>query len=75
MVQRKFNQWRCFTMLVFSGPSSINPDTGKPYGSSFPMLSVEDFVRAQFELIAHLGIEKVGSFMGKILNSTIISLG
>ncbi len=43
----------------FSGPSSINPKTNKPYGSSFPLLSVEDFVRAQFQLVKYLGIEKV----------------
>ncbi len=61
MVQRKLmfsmtlEQFGCF----FSGPSSINPKTNKPYGSSFPMLSVEDFVRAQFQLVQHLGIEKV----------------
>jgi len=46
-------------LLFFSGPSSINPETNKPYGSSFPMISVEDFVRAQFQLVKYLGIEKV----------------
>jgi len=50
-----FNDYFC----LISGPSSINPETNKPYGSSFPMLSVEDFVRAQFQLVKHLGIEKV----------------
>ncbi len=46
-------------LYLFSGPSSINPETNKPYGSSFPILSVEDFVRAQFQLVKYLGIEKV----------------
>jgi len=51
-------------MFVFSdsGPSSIDPQTNKPFGSSFPMFSVEDLVRAQFQLVKHLGIEKVIQF-------------
>jgi homoserine O-acetyltransferase len=61
MVQRIFlNFFFCDYFLLFSsGPSSINPETNKPYGSSFPMISVEDFVRAQFQLVKYLGIEKV----------------
>jgi hypothetical protein len=63
MVQRMFHYFyeyfRWNYLYSLSGPSSINPETNKPYGSSFPILSVEDFVRAQFQLIKHLGIEKV----------------
>lgn len=51
-----------------TGPSSVNPDTGKPYGTSLPILSIFDMVRAQFHLLDHLGIDKlyasVGSSMG-----------
>jgi homoserine O-acetyltransferase len=51
-----------------TGPSSINPSTGKPYATHFPILSVFDMVRAQFFLLDHLGIQKlyasVGSSMG-----------
>ncbi|CAF3943488.1 unnamed protein product [Rotaria magnacalcarata] len=50
-----------------TGPSSINPQTHKPYGASFPMLSVEDFVRAQFQLLKHLGIEKLHASIGSSL--------
>ncbi|CAF3377192.1 unnamed protein product [Rotaria sp. Silwood1] len=50
-----------------TGPSSKNPKTNKPYGASFPMLSVEDFVRAQFHLIKHLGIEKLHASIGSSL--------
>ncbi|CAF0991655.1 unnamed protein product [Rotaria sordida] len=50
-----------------TGPSSINPATSKPYGASFPMLSVEDFVRAQFQLIKHLGIAKLRASIGSSL--------
>lgn len=50
-----------------TGPSSINPETHQAYGTSFPMLSVEDFVRAQFLLLKHLGIEKVHASIGSSL--------
>jgi homoserine O-acetyltransferase/O-succinyltransferase len=39
-----------------TGPTSINPRTGKPYRLSFPVLMVRDMVRAQKLLIDHLGI-------------------
>ncbi len=42
-----------------SGPSSLDPDTGKPYGLSFPVVTVGDMVRAQVKLIDHLGIDKL----------------
>ncbi|MBN2244415.1 MAG: homoserine O-acetyltransferase [Candidatus Aminicenantes bacterium] len=42
-----------------SGPSSIDPKTGKPYGLSFPLITIADMVRAQKELIDLLGIKKI----------------
>lgn len=42
-----------------TGPSSINLATGKPYGLSFPVVTVGDMVRAQVKLIDHLGIEQL----------------
>ncbi|UJR36141.1 hypothetical protein I4U23_028874 [Adineta vaga] len=50
-----------------TGPSSIDPKTNKAYGTSFPMLSVEDFVRSQFQLLKHLGIEKLHASIGSSL--------
>ncbi len=47
-----------------TGPSSINPDTGKPYGMEFPMMTIGDMVTAQKALIDHLGIEKLVSVIG-----------
>lgn len=51
-----------------TGPSSINPTTGKPYGLTFPVVTIGDIVRAQVQLIDHLGIERllcaVGGSMG-----------
>lgn len=42
-----------------TGPSSVNPETGKPYGLSFPMITVKDMVNAQVALIDHLGIDQL----------------
>jgi homoserine O-acetyltransferase len=47
-----------------TGPSSINPKTGNPYGLSFPIISIKDIVETQKHLIAHLGIEKLLSVVG-----------
>ncbi|KAF6025437.1 hypothetical protein EB796_016244 [Bugula neritina] len=50
-----------------TGPSSINPETGEPYGTTFPLLSVKDMVNAQFLLLDHLGVEKVYATIGSSL--------
>ena len=52
------------TNVVTTGPASINPDTGKPYGMSFPVVSIADFVRVQKALIDSLGIKKLKAVMG-----------
>ena len=50
--------------VVTTGPASINPDTGKPYGMSFPVVSIEDFVGVQKALIDSLGIKKLKAVVG-----------
>lgn len=50
-----------------SGPSSINPVTGKRYATTFPVISVEDMVNAQFALLDHLGIDKLHASVGSSL--------
>ncbi len=47
-----------------TGPSSINPATGRPYGRSFPVVTMADMVRAQKHLIDHLGIKKLLTVVG-----------
>jgi homoserine O-acetyltransferase/O-succinyltransferase len=51
-----------------TGPSSIDPKTGEPYGSSFPIIGIRDMVNAQHHLLDFLGIEKllcvIGGSMG-----------
>ncbi len=41
-----------------TGPSSINPETDKPYGSAFPVVTIRDTVRSQALLADHLEIDK-----------------
>ncbi|PIE72415.1 MAG: homoserine O-acetyltransferase [Deltaproteobacteria bacterium] len=47
-----------------TGPSSISPATGKPYGLDFPMVTVQDMVKAQKHLVHHLGIERLLCLIG-----------
>jgi len=47
-----------------TGPSSINPATGKPWGADFPIVTVEDWVDAQARLADRLGIERFAAVMG-----------
>src|SRR6202162_4845852 len=47
-----------------TGPASINPATDKPWGSGFPIVTVEDWVDAQALLADRLGIERFAAVMG-----------
>ncbi len=47
-----------------TGPGSIDPGTGKPYGSSFPKITVEDMVHAQRLLVEYLGIDVLEAVIG-----------
>ena len=47
-----------------TGPMSANPATGKPYGASFPVVTVEDWVNAQARVADHFQIEKFAAVMG-----------
>ncbi len=47
-----------------TGPMHINAATGKPYGASFPVVTVEDWVHAQARLADQLGIRKFAAVMG-----------
>ena len=47
-----------------TGPSSIDPRTGRPYGLSFPMVTIRDWVDTQKVLIDHLGITRLLCVMG-----------
>jgi len=51
-----------------TGPASVNPRTGKPYGMKFPVVTIRDMVEVQVRLLDHLGIERllcvIGGSMG-----------
>ncbi len=47
-----------------TGPASLNPRTGKPYGLDFPVITIADMVDAQARLIDHLGIDTLFSVIG-----------
>ena len=47
-----------------TGAASVNPETGKPYRLTFPVLSLEDVARGSWEVLQHLGIERVKFTIG-----------
>jgi homoserine O-acetyltransferase len=47
-----------------TGPASIDPRTGAPWGLNFPVITIRDMVRAQAMLVDHLGIETLFSVVG-----------
>lgn len=47
-----------------TGPSSTNPETGRPYGVLFPFVTIRDMVRAQKLLLDHLGVAEVHATIG-----------
>ena len=52
-----------------TGPKSIDPRTGKPYGSAFPVVTVEDWVNAQARLADRLGIDAFAAVIGGSLGA------
>ncbi|MGI6856371.1 homoserine O-acetyltransferase MetX [Mesorhizobium sp. 1B3] len=50
--------------LGSTGPASINPATGEPYGLDLPVITIRDMVRAQVMLIDHFGIDRLFCVMG-----------
>ena len=58
----------CVNMLASpygsSGPSSVNPDTGRPYFFDFPSVTVRDIVQANELVRRHLGIDKIDLIIG-----------
>jgi len=49
---------------VTTGPASIDPDTGRPYGMRFPVVTIRDFVNVQKALLDALGIRKLHAVTG-----------
>jgi homoserine O-acetyltransferase/O-succinyltransferase len=49
---------------ITTGPATIDPATGKPYGMSFPIVTIRDFVNVQNALLDHLGITSLQAVVG-----------
>jgi len=47
-----------------TGPMSLDPNTGRPYGASFPVITVEDWVNAQARVADEFGIARFAAVMG-----------
>ena len=60
------------------GPSSINPDTGKPFGLKFPGFFIRDMVNVVIEFLKHIGVRKlhsvVGASLGGLLSLELVAL-
>jgi homoserine O-acetyltransferase len=50
--------------VVTTGPATVDPKTGKPYGMSFPLVTIRDFVNVQHELVKSLGVRKLAAVTG-----------
>jgi homoserine O-acetyltransferase len=55
--------------VITTGPASINPATGKPYGLSFPVVTIRDFVEVQRALLDSLGIQQLYAVIGPSMGS------
>lgn len=55
--------------VITTGPATINPATGKPYGLSFPVVTIRDFVEVQRALLDSLGIKKLYAVIGPSMGS------
>jgi homoserine O-acetyltransferase len=54
-----------------TGPNSIHPETQRPYGADFPVITVGDMVNVQRLLVQHLGIRKLRAVVGGSLGGQL----
>ena len=55
--------------VITTGPATLNPATGQPYGLSFPVVTIADFVEVQKALLDSLGIKKLHAVIGPSMGS------
>ncbi|ALO46840.1 E22 family MetX-like putative esterase [Pseudohongiella spirulinae] len=56
-------------LVTTTGPASINPSTGEPYGLDFPVVTIRDFVNVQKALLDSLGISRLHAVIGASMGS------
>lgn len=47
-----------------TGPSSLSPETGRPYATTFPVITIRDMVQIQRKLLEHMGVERLYAVIG-----------
>jgi len=55
--------------VITTGPASIDPRTGRPFGLDFPVVTIRDFVEVQARLLDSLGIERLHAVIGASMGS------
>ena len=55
--------------VITTGPATINPETGKPWGLDFPIVTIRDFVNVQKALLESLGISSLYAVVGPSMGS------
>lgn len=55
--------------VITTGPATINPETGKPWGLEFPVVTIRDFVNVQKALLESLGVQKLHAVVGPSMGS------
>ncbi len=55
-----------------TGPNSLNPETGRPYGADFPTITVRDMAKVQKLLVEHLGIRRLRAVVGGSLGGQLV---
>ena len=55
--------------VITTGPATINPETGEPWGLDFPVVTIRDFVNVQKALLESLGIQKLHAVVGPSMGS------
>jgi len=55
--------------VITTGPASINPESGEPWGLDFPVVTIRDFVEVQRLLLDSLGIERLHAVVGASMGS------
>jgi len=55
-----------------TGPNSVNPKTGRPYGPDFPVITVADIVEVQRRLVDHLDVDRLLAVVGGSLGGHLV---